>query len=172
MCVCVYTYIYIFVYPLKQLLGCGVSTPYPVFCLICTIVATVIFQFVPITLEPGSMCARLQWTGSTPDRFQEIFRADTGGGAFKMSLLQSFAMSADTCVYVYIYSHIYLHTYIYIHMYTGGEAFKMLLQQSIVMRADVCVYVYIHTHIHIYIHTYTYIYTYIQGAKLSKRCCG
>jgi len=40
----------------------------------------VLFRFVPLTCEPESICASIQWTGSTPAGFQELFRAATFWG--------------------------------------------------------------------------------------------
>jgi len=62
--------------PPKKPLGCRVSTPYTLFCLICSINSelndSAIFTHLS---EPGLISADFQWTGSTPSGFQEGFRA-------------------------------------------------------------------------------------------------
>jgi len=56
----------------------GNSTPYTLFCLICTISSEFnYFLIFTIWGEPGLMSAGLQWTNSTPAEFQEAFRAAT-----------------------------------------------------------------------------------------------
>jgi len=60
----------------KKLLECGVFTPVPVFCLKLydSRRTNVNSRFVPLTHEPGSICASFQGTGSTPDGFQKTLR--------------------------------------------------------------------------------------------------
>jgi len=65
---------------IKKLPGSGISTPMPLFCLMCTIHSELTkaqLGFVLIMTEPGSTSPGFQWTGSlaTPDGFQKAFRA-------------------------------------------------------------------------------------------------
>jgi len=67
----------------KKLLGCGVSTPYILLCLICTITSELMYCPIFSNLsEPGSIFADFQWTGSVPAGFQEGFRAVLCGNFF------------------------------------------------------------------------------------------
>ena len=62
--------------PPKKLLGSGFSTPYILFCLICT--SNSELKYFPICAhlsELGSISTGFQWMGSTPAGFQEAFRA-------------------------------------------------------------------------------------------------
>jgi len=67
--VCVYIYIHIQfssvqVPPSKKLHGSGISTPYTLFCLTCTINSELKYFLIFFNLsEPGLISAGLQWTG-------------------------------------------------------------------------------------------------------------
>ena len=62
--------------PPKKLLGSGVSTPYTLFCLICTINSELMYSPIFAHLSESKLIsACFQWTGSTPAGFQEAFRA-------------------------------------------------------------------------------------------------
>ena len=63
--ICVHAYMY----PYQKILGCGFSTPCPLFCLICTIISSKTGYLDP---DPS------RWPGSTPALFQEDFSADIG----------------------------------------------------------------------------------------------
>jgi len=66
-------------YPPRMLLGCRVSTPFTLFCLICTISSELKYFLISTHLsEQGSITAGFQWTGSTPAGCQEAFRARHG----------------------------------------------------------------------------------------------
>jgi len=85
--------------PPKKLLGRGFSTRYTFFCSICTIISELkrILIFTHLS-EPGLISSGFQWTGSTPDGFQQAFRlADTH--AHKHTQIP---------IYIYIYIYIYM----------------------------------------------------------------
>jgi len=65
---------------IKELPGSGISTPMPLFCLMCTIHSELTkaqLGFVLMMTEPGSTSPGFQRMGSlaTPDGFQKAFRA-------------------------------------------------------------------------------------------------
>jgi len=65
--------------PPNKHLGCGFSTPYTLFYLICTINSEL--NYFPIftnVSEWGSLSADFQWTGSIPGGFLEGFRVEGG----------------------------------------------------------------------------------------------
>jgi len=62
--------------PPRMLLGCGVSTSYTFFYVICTIRSELKDLLISTLFsEQGSISADFQWTGSTPAGCQEAFRA-------------------------------------------------------------------------------------------------
>jgi len=61
---------------LKKLLASGGLISYTHLCLICTMNSKLkYFPNFTYLSEPGLISAGFQWTGSTPARFQEAFRA-------------------------------------------------------------------------------------------------
>ena len=76
--VCVFIQTYrrrVALYLRENLLGGGFSTLYPIFYLICTINSELksFSDLHHYHVSRGSICACVQWTGSTPAGFQEAF---------------------------------------------------------------------------------------------------
>ena len=87
-------YMYI---PPKKLLGGGISTPYTLFCLICTINSELTYFPMCTTIEWAGVDIRgFEWMGSTPAGFQEAFCADM-----------------NTCIYsIHVYTVDFVATYV------------------------------------------------------------